>query len=467
MKRTHLFLVLSVLLVAQTFAQVAPQAQPAQPASDVEIKTVLADRVDTAKKSVGIVVGTIGPTSAHTVGYGKLGADDARTPDGDTVYEIGSVTKVFTSLLLADMVNKGEVKLDDPVAKYLPATVKIPERNGKKITLLDLATQSSGLPRMPTNFHPKDPRNPYADYTPQQMYEFLSGYELTRDPGEKYEYSNLGVGLLGHALSLRAGKDYETLLRERILKPLKMDNTAVTLTSAMKAHLAAGHDPTLRRAANWDIATLTGAGAIRSTANDMLKFLSAWLDYTQSPLGAAMKTQLATRRPTGMPDMDIALGWHIHKKYDREIIWHNGGTGGYHSFVAFDPKSRTGVVVLSNSANDIDDIGRHVMDPRFELAKIEAPREHKEVAVNPKVFDALIGKYQLAPGFVVNVTREEDKLFIQATGQGKIQAFPESETEYFLKVTDAQITFVKDDGGKFSKLILHQMGQNMPAPRIE
>ena len=464
MKRKYALFVISLLCVAQAFAQAPLQVQTV---SDADIKTALADRIDTGKKSVGIVVGTIGPAGTRVVGYGKLSASDPRTPDGDTVYEIGSVTKVFTSLLLADMVNKGEVKLDDPVAKFLPATVKVPERNGKKITLVDLATQSSGLPRMPSNFKPKDPQNPYADYTPQQMYDFLSGYQLTRDPGEKYEYSNLGVGLLGHALSLRAGKDYETLVRERILKPLKMDNTAVTFTPAMKAHLAAGHDPSLKPAANWDIATLTGAGAIRSTANDMLKFVAAYLGYTQSPLAAAMKTQLATRRSTTIPDVEIALNWHILKKYDREIVWHNGGTGGYHSFVGFDLKSRTGVVVLSNSANDIDDIGRHVMDARFELAKIEAPREHKEVAIDTKVFERLVGKYQLTPAFVIDVTREEDKLFLQATGQPKFQLFPESETEYFLKVTDAQITFVKDDSGKFSKLILHQMGQNVPATRIE
>lgn len=464
MKRIPALLAFLVLLAAQVMAQAAA---PAAAPSDTQIKSILADRIDTGKKSVGIVVGIIGPQGSRTVGYGKLSATDPRSPDGETVYEIGSVTKVFTSLILADMVQKGEVKLDDPVSKFLPASVKVPERNGKKITLLDLATQSSGLPRMPNNFHPKDPANPYADYTPAQLYEFLSGYELTRDPGERYEYSNLGVGLLGQALSLRAGKDYETLVRERILKPLKMDNTAVTFTPAMKAHLAPGHDPQLKPAANWDIATLTGAGAIRSTADDMLKFLSAWLGYTQSQLAGAMKTQLATRRPTGMPDVEIALGWHVLKKYDREIIWHNGGTGGYHSFVGFDPKSRSGVVVLSNSTNDIDDIGRHLLEPRYELAKMVPPREHKEIAVDPKIFDALVGKYQLAPGFILTVTREDDKLFTQATGQGKVQIFPESETEYFLKVTDAQITFVKDDSGKFSKLVLHQMGRDTPAPKVE
>jgi serine-type D-Ala-D-Ala carboxypeptidase/endopeptidase len=465
MKRRLTLFWLFLLVAAQAVAQTTP-ASGSSP-SDAEIKTILADRIDTAKKSVGMVVGVIGAQGSHTVGYGKMSATDPRTPDGDTVYEIGSVTKVFTSLLLADMVQRGEVKLDDPVSKYLPATVKVPERGGKKITLLDLATQSSGLPRMPSNFKPKDPSNPYADYTPAQMYEFISGYELTRDPGTKYEYSNLGVGLLGHALTLRAGKDYETLLRERILKPLKMDSTAIIFTPAMKAHLAPGHDAQLAPTANWDITTLSGAGAIRSTASDMLKFLSAWIGYTQSPLAAAMKTQLATRRPTGTPHLEIALGWHILSNFDREIIWHNGGTGGYHSFVAFDPKSRTGVVVLSNSANDIDDIGLHLMEPQYALVKIAPPREHKEVAVDPKTFDSLAGKYQLAPGAVLSIFRQEDKLFTQLTGQPAFQIFPESETEYFLKVVDAQLTFVRGADGKVTQVVLHQNGRDLPANKVE
>jgi serine-type D-Ala-D-Ala carboxypeptidase/endopeptidase len=199
----------------------------------------------------------------------------------------------------------------------------------------------------------------------------------------------------------------------------------------------------------------------------MLKFLSAWIGYTQSPLAAAMKTQLATRRPTGTPHLEIALGWHILSNFDREIIWHNGGTGGYHSFVAFDPKTRTGVVVLSNSANDIDDIGLHLMEPQYALVKIAPPREHKEVAVDPKTFDSLAGKYQLAPGAVLSIFRQEDQLFTQLTGQPPFQIFPESETEYFLKVVDAQLTFVKGADGKVTQVVLHQNGRDLPANKVE
>ena len=184
-----------------------------------EIAAAIKQRVDD-KKAVGMVVATIEPDgSTSMAAYGSPGPG-AMPLDADSVFEIGSITKVFTAILLADMADRGEVALDDPVAKFLPESVRVPERNGRRITLLDLTTQSSGLPRMPDNLRPKDPTNPYADYTPEQMFEFLGRYELTRDIGAQYEYSNLGVGLLGQALAHRAGKSYEALVKERILDPL-------------------------------------------------------------------------------------------------------------------------------------------------------------------------------------------------------------------------------------------------------
>src|SRR5580700_6438668 len=188
------------LLRTAAFAQ-APADSPILP--DAEIHKILADRIGSENLGIGIVVGVIDAKGRRIVSDGSLAKDDKRPLNGDTVFEIGSMTKVFTSLVLMDMVQKGEVALTDPVSKYLPASVKVPERNGRMINLQDLSTQSSGLPRMPSNFNPKDPLNPYADYSVEQLYQFLSGYQLKRDIGAKYEYSNLGVGLLGHVLSLR------------------------------------------------------------------------------------------------------------------------------------------------------------------------------------------------------------------------------------------------------------------------
>jgi CubicO group peptidase (beta-lactamase class C family) len=433
--------------------------------SDADIRAILADRIDVQHQGVGIVVGVIDSTGRRVVAYGKT-AKDGKPVDADTVFEIGSITKVFTSLLLADAVKRGEVALTDPVSKYLPPDVKVPERGGKKITLVDLATHTSGLPRLPWNFQPKDPANPYADYTVAQLYEFLSTVQLTRDIGSKFEYSNFGVGLLGHVLARRANTDYETLVRTRILEPLGMKSTAITLSKAMKDRLAIGHDAGLQPVSNWDIPTLAGAGALRSTANDLLTFLAANIGIEKSPLASSMAAMLATRRSTGTPNLEIALGWHIWTRDGHEIISHGGGTGGYRTWIGFELKSRTGVVVLSNTSTDAgaDDIGLHLLDPAFPL--LQPPKQRQEVKVDAAVLEKYTGRYQLAPNFIITVTREGDQLYAQATGQPRAEIFAASEREFFYKVVDAQITFVVDANGRATSIVLHQNGNNTPGNQI-
>ena len=449
--------VLSVLFLANAAA--------AAVASDADIRAILIDRIDKQHQSVGIVVGVIDSTGRRVIAYGKT-AKDGKPVDADTVFEIGSVTKVFTSLLLADMVQRGEVTLTDPVSKYLPADVKMPERGGKKITLIDLATHTSGLPRLPSNFHPKDPANPYADYTAAQLYKFLATVELTRDIGSTYEYSNLGGGLLGHVLARRAGTDYETLVRTRIVEPLAMKSTAITLSDAMKNRLAIGHDAALQPVSNWDIGTLAGAYALRSTVNDLLIFAAANIGLEKSALASSMTAMLATRRPTGTPGLDIALGWHISTRNGREIVWHNGGTGGYRTWIGFDPKSRTGVVVLSNTSTTagVDDIGAHLLDPTVPLAEV---KQRNEVKVASAILDRYVGRYALAPTFVITVTREGDHLYAQATAQPRFEIFAENDHDFFYKLVDAQLTFVVDASGRATGLVLHQNGANVPGKRID
>jgi len=436
--------------------------------SEADVRQILVHAVDTEKRTVGIVAGLIDSQGSRVIGYGQLDQKSPGTPGADTVYEIGSVTKVFTSLVLADMVERGKVALDDPVAKYLPSSVTMPSRNGKQITLVDLSTHTSGLPRVPSNLKPADVNNPYADYTVENMYAFLSGYQLTRDPGAKYEYSNLGGGLLGHVLALREGKDYETLLRERVLTPLHMTSTGIKLTPDERARLAPGHTESLDRTSNWDVPTLAGAGALRSTGHDLLLFLSANLGYTRTPLAPAMEFQrTAVRRPTGVPNLQIALGWHILEHNSNEIVWHNGGTGGYRSWVGFDLKKRIGVVVLSNSANSVDDIGQHLVDSSLPLVPYEAPKQRTAISVDPKVLDGYVGRYQLTPEFIIAVTRDQNSVFVQATGQPRFEIFAESPTEFFLKVVNAQITFITDPGGHATEMILHQGGANQHLKKIE
>ncbi|HKB12407.1 MAG TPA: serine hydrolase [Vicinamibacterales bacterium] len=438
-------------------------------ASDAEITQIVAERIDVGRQSVGMVVGVIEPSGRRVVSYGALAKSDTRPLNGDTLFEIGSITKVFTSLLLADAVERHEVALTDPVSKYVPAAVTMPQRGGRVITLQDLATHTSGLPRMPDNFKPADPANPYADYSVEQLYQFLSSYQLTRDIGAQYEYSNLGGGLLGHVLALRAHTDYASLVRERITAPLGMPSTAIALSPELKSRLAVGHSATLQPVANWDLPTLTGAGALRSTTNDLLTFLAANLGSTTSPLAAAMSAMLSVRRPTGTANLQIALGWHIVTAHGREIVWHNGGTAGYRTFIGFDRAARAGVVVLTNAgtAAGPDDIGRHLLDPQLPLLAISAPAQHTEVKIDPAIYDRYVGRYQLAPAMVMAVTRGEDHLFAQLTGQPRFEIFPESETQFFFKVVDAQLTFETDTQGKTTAAVLHQNGVNQRAPRIE
>jgi CubicO group peptidase (beta-lactamase class C family) len=451
--------VLLSLFAVSTVA--APGALP----SDVEVKKILADRIDAQGEGVGIVVGLIDPDGRRIVAHGTLDRDD-RTVDGDTLFEIGSATKAFTALLLADAVARGEVALGDPVAKLLPSGVTVPERGGKKIALVDLATHTSALPRLPSNLAPADASNPYADYGEKQLYEFLGGHELTRDIGIRYEYSNLAPGLLGFALALRAGTDYETLVRTRITGPLGMKSTTIALGDDLRARLAPGHDREGKRAANWDFDALAGAGALRSTANDLLTFLAANLGLVESPLAPAMASMVKTRRPSGTPGLEIALGWHVFVRDGREIVWHNGGTGGYRSFVGFDPKSRAGVVVLSNmfTAAGVDDIGRHLLDSAIPLA--QPPKKRSEIAVDPALLERYAGEYELAPGFLLTVTREGGRLFAQVTGQPKAEIFAESLKEFFYKVVDAQITFEAGESGPATGLVLHQGGRDIPAKRV-
>jgi CubicO group peptidase (beta-lactamase class C family) len=325
-------------------------------------------------RTAGIVVGLLGPDgSTRILAWGNPGAGQPPL-DGNTVFEIGSITKVFTAALLADMVRRGEVALDDPVQKYLPGGVAMPSRGGRQITLAMLSDQTSGLPRLPSNLRPANGSDPYADYTAQRLYEFLSGHTLRRDPGSQYEYSNLGVGLLGHVLALRAGKPYEELLRERIWQPLGMGSTAVTLTPPLRARLALGHNPRGGVVPNWEFLALAGAGAIRSTAADMLRFLAAQLHPERGPLGRTMALTHAERAPVGSSGMGIGLGWHIRRGDGNPIVWHNGGTAGYRSFAGFRPGQRTAVVVLTNSGGQgSDDLGFHLLDPALPLAASPAP----------------------------------------------------------------------------------------------
>ncbi|TMJ61042.1 MAG: beta-lactamase family protein, partial [Alphaproteobacteria bacterium] len=339
------------------------------------ILAILAERVDVGKQSTGIVAVVSDDDASRQFTYGRPDTSDNRPLDGSTVFEIGSITKVLTALLLADMVEHGEVAFVDPVAKYLPDSVRVPEFHGKAITLIDLASYTSGLPRMPDNIISKDPLNPFADYTTEQLYSFLSSCVLKFEPGTHIEYSNVAFALLGVAIAACAGKSYEQLLIERICEPLGLHDTRISLTPSMSSRIAQGHDPNLERRPLWDLGALAAAGAVRSTANDLTVFLEACLGRRRTSLGSALGKLLEVRKPYDEHGLAVGLGWFISSGYGDQIVWKDGGSGGFAAYVGFSPAGRRGSIVLSNAANwhYLDDIGMHLIDPDFPLLNLIDP----------------------------------------------------------------------------------------------
>lgn len=405
-----------------------------------------------------MVVAVVDGDRNHVYGYGKLA--NGKAPDADTLFQIGSVTKTFTATLLAEAVDRGEVKLDTPVAKLLPGFT-IPSRNGKAITLGDLAMQDSGLPRLPGNMQPADPQDPYADYDAAKLKSFLAGYKLTRDPGEKYEYSNLGMGLLGYALAQHTGTSYPKLLQSRIFGRLGMSATSATLTEPLDPRWAPGHDEQGKPAQPWHLDALAGAGAINSTGADMLRYLEANMGRGEGALQRAMEFAHQPRRAVG-GDERIGLAWMTKHDKAGDVVWHNGMTGGYASFMGFTADGTRGVVILTNIQRSVDDLGLATLLPDAPLAPAR-----KQIAMSPQRLQDYVGQYRLAPHFVVTVMRQGDRLLAQATGQDAFPIFPNATDTFFAKITDIRIDFKRDGKGKVDSLVLHQNGHVVPAPKLD
>jgi D-alanyl-D-alanine-carboxypeptidase/D-alanyl-D-alanine-endopeptidase len=316
-----------------------------------------------AGRHVGVAVGVLRGGEAWTTGSGTAGRAGPTPPAADTIFEIGSITKVFSATLLALMVEEGLVELDDPVQRYLPPGVTLPVR-GRPITLGDLATHTAGLPRLPHGFFLpslRHRRNPYAWLTAERLFAELPATRLRRAPGGPPRYSNLGYGLLGEVLARRAGQGYEQLVEERICRPLGLADTAVSVASPER--FAQGHDRRGRPVPHWDLAALAGAGALRSTVADILAFLRLQLGDGDPALARAAALTHAPRARRRR--LAVGLGWTrlpLLGTDHHELLFHNGGTGGFRSFAGFVPATRVAVVVLSNSARSVDALGFRILE---------------------------------------------------------------------------------------------------------
>lgn len=462
-----------VLALAVTAACNAARAEPgAEPRAALE---PLARSLVDGQYCSGVVVALIPASgSPQILAWGETARGNGKLPDGNTVFEIGSVSKTFTSLVLAEAVIDKQVTLDTPVATLLPKA-KLPAGR-RAITLLDLATHTSGLPRMPDNLHPADAENPYADYTEDQLFAFLGTATLGREPGAKYEYSNLGAALLGQALARRGKADWATLVATQITRPLAMTSTMVALTDDARARFAQGYDGDGEPAKPWDLPTFAGAGALRSTANDLVTFVKAELAASKRATSRLARAMALTQTPqrdldddpppgagSPRPGRKIGLAWHISPD---GTIWHNGQTGGYHSYVAFRPSSQVGVVVLANGgAPVVDKLGNAALaavagEP--VPATLDLPSDRP---VDDKTLESYVGSYALSPAFVITIARRGGKLYGQATGQPRIRLHATSARDFAILSASASITFEVDAGGKVTALVLHQGGIDRRAAR--
>ncbi|MCB0278147.1 MAG: serine hydrolase [Calditrichaeota bacterium] len=310
----------------------------------------------------GVVIGMIDSSQSEFFCYGYKSVAGKDMVDEQTIFEIGSVTKTFTGVLFAEMILRGEVKANDRLQDYLPARAHAPSYNRKHIRLINLVNHSSSLPHNPTNWP-----SPYTGtYKTDLLYDFLNGYQLDHPIGSRYEYSNLGIGLLGHVLALKLKTDFEHLLIERILDPLKMNSTRITLTDSMYSHLARGYDQNLKEVANLELIALDAAGGLRSSAADLLHYLAANMGLEQSNLYQAM--QLSHEITFAASDSQkIGMGWQRFISPNTDIVWHNGNTLGYSCYLGFTADKQRGVVILCNSENRIDDIGKRLLQANLNF----------------------------------------------------------------------------------------------------
>lgn len=410
--------------------------------------------------SIGILSGDV----VWKKGFGVLDTQNNKEPNSQTIYEIGSISKVFTSLLLANAVEAGKLKLQDPIQTLMEELKESNPRVGSTITFQHLSHHTSGLPVMPSNVAPKDPTNPFVDYSRPMLLAYMKSAKPARKPGDAYVYSNLAVGLLGDLLAREAKVDYETLLTRELTQPLQMHDTTVSLNSDQESRLAPPHNLALLPDQNWDFDALAGCGSIRSNVDDMLVFAKANLNPPTGQLGSAMELAWKEHKPAKSGNHAMGLGWMI--AHDGSTRWHNGQTGGYHSMLLVNRSLKSAVILLANTANpQLDMLAEQIFQTILGM-EVKPTHFDQEFEVKPEVAQRLQGKYQLAPGVVLTVQVKEGKMMAQVTGQQFLAVIPESETEWKYQLVDATLKFELPESGNSPKVTLFQSGQELNAPRL-
>ena len=465
-----MILLSAALMISGAAEAASPDASPAAstPATDAELQTIVGKRLHGDRSGACFAVAVIDRNNVRRAYVCADGKDPALRIDANTAFEIGSVSKPMMAALLAGLIREGKASLDDPLSAYLPRNSVVPTFEGKPILLRHIVTHTSGLPAIPAGID-YDPQNPYSTLDEAMLLKSLSTTPLAQAPGAKFEYSNFAAMLLSYAVARRADSDFETLLDTRVFAPLGMDSSYINRKpEAVKA--AVGHTPDTKVTSAWTFPTdFGGVGGVRSTLDDMVR-------YVQGQFGGAPKPLDADFRMTHAPVANdakapIAMHWMLAPINGRTFLAHEGGTGGFSSFVAFDPRTEFGVVILSDTAlharGGLGSLGLHLLDANVPLGKPDTGESAAKPTqrLSADELKAYAGEYPLMPDFMLTVRAEADTLTAQATGQGAFPLAAMAKDVFEAPSFGIVIRFQRDAAGKVVALKLEQGGHTLDGTR--
>lgn len=408
-----------------------------------------------------VAVRTKGIDSYYTLG--TLDYDGDETPSFDTLYEIGSISKVMTGVLFADAIRRGEVTKETFVDDLLPDGEDAKDFKGTEVQLWHLTTHTSGWPTAPANLRPADPENPFLGYTEQMMYDYISDASPMTEPGTKFEYSNLAVGLLGTLVSNNAGNGYEELVIERVFEPLGIEDFQIALDADELKRLAPATS-SKRTTKHWGATgPMDPAGMWVSTAPAMLEFAVANLDGGEGAIYESLESSHETMADSGFGK--VGFGWML--AMDGSTYWHNGMTGGYSSYMAFNNQLDTAVVVLTNGATFATTSAGEKLFQQLVGMDVDPVNIEAADPIDAEYAEQLVGEYK-CPYFVMEVTYEHGGLFAKITGQTALSfIMTDQEHRFRYEGVDAELEFDVPDEGKASGVTLFQNGQEIESKRIK
>lgn len=444
-------------LAAACMLMVALKATAAAPAG---LEAVVGQRIGGDRTGACLAVAVV-DGNAVTRTFRCADEKDTDRIGAGSAFEIGSVSKTMMAALLAEMIEAGKASLDDRLADWLPEGTTVPEYQGQPILLRHVVTHTSGLPALPPGVPIPDPADPYARMTPDEVLAALGRVALERAPGSRFEYSNFASMVLSYALARRADVDFEKLLRQRLFEPLGM-KTAWINTQPKGVKVAQGHAQTGAAVPAWHFTTdLAGVGGVHATLDDMVRYVQGQLGLVDAPIGKALA--LTHQKINAQPPM--AMNWMLGHVGTRPVLVHEGGTGGFSSFVGFDPERQRGVVILADTAltsmGGLGDLGLHLIDASMPLGKprhtTDAPKE---------LLDALIGEYRLPGVGAMHLHVRDGTLYGQATGQAEFELAHDDAGDFYPLVADALLHPVRKADGRYT-FTWSQGGTTLAATRVD